>query len=150
MSPDVQGTPCLCRYWQRPSQWFQVAVSFRLLETFRLYNETCSSLPFIPHKHSSTLKSIDYKKKKNHIVCMCVCAACVRVWHVLRKIKNKNWNGFQDIRKLISNINSLLKSLWFHFVGFNLPPDSNTGICTYCRLLHHIIFVLYIDLPTKQ
>ena len=58
---------------------------FSTLRNRRLHNETCSTLPFVPYKYSTTLKSKpDCKKKKkrketkekqepSHCVYVCVC-----------------------------------------------------------------------------
>jgi hypothetical protein len=63
---------------------------FSTLRNHRLHNETCSTLPFVPYKYSTTLKSTArlQKKKRNKrktraiTLCVCVCV-CV----VLTKIK---------------------------------------------------------------
>lgn len=54
-------------------------------------------------------------------ICVFVCVLCCE------KSKPITETEDQDPVKLISDINTLQKPLWTHFVRINLPPDSHTG-----------------------
>lgn len=114
------------------------------LKTCRWHSETCSSLTFVPGKDSSILKSttkqIAAKKKKNHIVCSCVCLY-VQCWQRPNPgIKMEKQDTFRCIFKTVS----LLKPPLIHLVRINLPPDSSRGYL-YPRFLCHIIFMCYVS-----